>query len=67
MLESDTERINAKWLYGSLLNWKASQDLLQIVQPITTKLSQLKNEITPLLEEYGDVLGGPGEIKGYEV
>ena len=67
MLESDTKRINAKGLCGSLLNWKASQDLLQIVQPFTTKLSQLKNEITPLLEEYDDLLSGPGEIKGYEV
>ena len=67
MLESDTERINAKGLCGSLLNWKSSQDLIQIVQPVTTKLSQLKNKITPLLEEYDDLLGGPGEIKGYEV
>ncbi|KAK2556020.1 Hemicentin-2 [Acropora cervicornis] len=59
MLESDTERINAKGLCGSLLNWKSSQDLIQIVQPVTTKLSQLKNKITPLLEEYDDLLGGP--------
>ena len=42
----------------------ASQDLLQIVQLVTTKPSQLKNEITPLLEEYDDILGGQGEIKG---
>ena len=67
MLDSDTKRINAKGLCGSLLNWKASQDLPQIVQPVTTRPSQLKNEITPLLEECDDLLGGPGEIKGCEV
>ena len=64
MLESDTERINAKGLCDSLLSWKASQDRPQIVQPVTTKPSQLKNEITSLLEGYDDhLLSGPGEIK----
>ena len=69
MLESDTKRINAKGLCSSLLRWKTSQDILQIVQPVTTRPSQLKNEITLLLEEeeYDDILGGRGEIKGYEV
>ena len=50
MLESDTKTINAKGLCGSLLSWKTSQDLLQIVQPFTTK------PITPLLEEYDDLM-----------
>ena len=67
MLESDTKRINAKGLCGSLLSRKTSQNLLQIVQPVTTKPSHLKNEITRLLEEYDDLLDGLGEIKGYEV
>ena len=51
----------------SLLSRKTSQNLLQIVQPVTTKPSHLKNEITRLLEEYDDLLDGLGEIKGYEV
>ena len=60
-------RINPKGFCSSPLSWKTSQDILQVVQPVTTRLSQLKNEITPLLEEYDDLFGGPGEIKGYEV
>ena len=40
ILESDTKRIKAqfyvgKGLCGYLLSWKTSQDLLQIVQPVT--------------------------------
>ena len=62
--ESDIKRINVKRLCDSLLSWKTSQDLLQIVQLVTTIPSQLKNEITPLLEEYDDILDGQGEIKG---
>ena len=60
----EKKRQGIVWLPVKL---EASQDLLQIVQPVTTKLSQLKNEITPLLEEFDDLLSGPGEIKGYEV
>ena len=40
ILESDTKSIKAKFyvgkgLCGYLLSWKTSQDLLQIVQPVT--------------------------------
>ena len=46
----DNKRQGIVWLPVKL------EDLLQIVQPVTTKPSQLKNEITPLLEEYDDLI-----------
>ena len=46
----DNKRQGIVWLPVKL------EDLLQIVQPVTIKPSQLKNEITPLLEEYDDLM-----------
>ena len=69
MLETTyTKKINAKGLCGSLITWKTSQDLLSSNSAARhNKAIATKNEITPLLEECDDLLGGPGEIKGYEV
>ena len=57
----ENKRQGIVWLPVKL---EGASHLLQIVQLVTTKPSQLKNEITPLLEEYDDILSGQGEIKG---
>ena len=75
MLESKTRKFNDK-LYvvegsgGSLLSWKASQELnlLQMVQDVTSLPSQPEAK-TPadLLEEYDDLFHGLGRLKNYQV